>query len=229
MHMELDIEHILGAARTLDFPALLPLRGTCKTIRFLVDHQLATVNALDTALRTLRSGFFWQPPCSLYINFLPQYGTWNDDNYVSQWFESLPDECGEGLMPFTSAILSRILNFKGPAVLLGGAAKEVWWEIADMPVLTSMPEVAQAWRAWLEDMEEEAIAMSLCQEHRVHMGSVLCLMQILVNRHHMTFTFLHAKLLGEFVKDHGPIAEIRQIFYEEPKYAPTHLLASTLL
>ena len=227
MHMEFDIEHILGAARTLDFPALLPLRGTCKTIRFLVDHQLATVNALDTALRTLRSGFFWQPPCSLYINFLPQYGTWNDDNYVSQWFESLPDECGEGLMPFTSAILSRILNFKGPAVLLGGAAKEVWWEIADMPVLTSMPEVAQAWRAWLEDMEEnEAIALRI---HRVHVGSVLCLMQILVNRHHMTFTFLHAKLLGEFVKDHGPIAEIRQIFYEEPKYAPTHLLASALL
>ena len=227
MHMELDIEHILGAARTLDFPALLPLRGTCKTIRFLVDHQLATVNALDTALRTLRSGFFWQPPCSFYINGLPQYGTWNDDNYVSQWCESLPDECGEGLMPFTSAILSRILNFKGPAVLLGGAAKEVWWEIADMPVLTSMPEVAQAWRAWLEDMEEnEAIALRI---HRVHVGSVLCLMQILVNRHHMTFTFLHAKLLGEFVKDHGPIAEIRQIFYEEPKYAPTHLLASTLL
>ena len=227
MHMELDIEHILGAARTLDFPALLPLRGTCKTIRFLVDHQLATVNALDTALRTLCSGFFWQPPCSFYINGLPQYGTWNDDNSVSQWFESLPEECAEGLMPFTSAILSRILNFKGPVVLLGGAAKEVWWEIADMPVLTSMPEVAQAWRAWLEDMEEsEAIALRI---HRVHVGSVLCLMQILVNRHHMTFTFLHAKLLGEFVKDHGPIAEIRQIFYEEPKYAPTHLLASTLL
>ena len=81
-----------------------------------------------------------------------------------------------------------------------------------MPVLTSMPEVAQAWRAWLEDMEEEAIAMPLCQEHRVHVGSVLCLMQILVNRHHMTFTFLHAKLFGEFVKDHLPIAEIRQIF-----------------
>ena len=227
MHMELDIEHILGAARTLDFPALLPLRRTCKTIRFLVDHQLATVNALDTALRTLRSGFFWQPPCSLYINFLPQYGTWNDDNYVSQWFESLPEECAEGLMPFTSAILLRILNFKGPVVLLGGAAKEVWWEITDMPVLTSMPEVAQAWRAWREDMGW--VAMPLCQEHRVHVGSVLCLMQILVNRHHMTFTFLHAKLLGEFVKDHGPIAEIRQIFYEEPKYAPTHLLASTLL
>ena len=202
MHMELDIEHILGAARTLDFPALLPLRGTCKTIRFLVDHQLATVNALDTALRTLRSGFFWQPPCSFYINGLPQYGTWNDDNYVSQWCESLPDECGEGLMPFTSAILSRILNFKGPAVLLGGAAKEVWWEIADMPVLTSMPEVAQAWRAWLEDMEEnEAIALRI---HRVHVGSVLCLMQILVNRHHMTFTFLHAKLLGEFAHSHCP-------------------------
>ena len=227
MHMELDIEHILGAARTLDFPALLPLRGTCKTIRFLVDHQLATVNALDTALRTLRSGFFWQPPCSFYINGLPQYGTWNDDNSVSQWFESLPEECAEGLMPFTSAILLRILNFKGPVVLLGGAAKEVWWEIADMPVLTSMPEVAQAWRAWREDMGW--VAMPLCQEHRVHVGSVLCLMQILVNRHHMTFTFLHAKLLGEFVKDHGPIAEIRQIFYEEPKYAPTHLLASTLL
>ena len=227
MHMELDIEHILGAARTLDFPALLPLRGTCKTIRFLVDHQLATVNALDTALRTLRSGFFWQPPCSFYINGLPQYGTWNDDNSVSQWFESLPEECAEGLMPFTSAILLRILNFKGPVVLLGGAAKEVWWEIADMPVLTSMPEVAQAWRAWLEDMEEnEAIALRI---HRVHVGSVLCLMQILVNRHHMTFTFLHAKLFGEFVKDHLPIAEIRQIFYEEPKYAPTHLLASALL
>ena len=92
MHMELDIEHILGAARTLDFPALLPLRGTCKTIRFLVDHQLATVNALDTVLRTLRSEIFGQTPCSIYINFLPQYGTWNDDNYVSQWCESLPDE-----------------------------------------------------------------------------------------------------------------------------------------
>ena len=107
-----------------------------------------------------------------------------------------------------------------PVVLLGGAAKEVWWEIADMPVLTSMPEVAQAWRAWLAD----SVWNTEC-----NVGSVLCLMQILVNRHHMTFTFLHAKLLGEFVKDHGPIAEIRQIFYEEPKYAPTHLLASTLL
>ena len=250
MHMELDIEHLLGAARTLDFPALLPLRGTCKTIRFLVDHQLATVNALDTALRTLCSGFFWQPPCSFYINSLPQYGTWNDDNSVSQWFESLPEECAEGLMPFTSAILSRILNFKGPVVLLGGAAKEVWWEIADMPVLTSMPEVAQAWHAWLEGIEEDrtrmshlaplgpgfndaltdiAVSQAWGEEIRAHVAAARCLMQILVNRHHMTFTFLHAKLIGEFVKDYGPIAEIRQIFYEEPKYAPTHLLASTLL
>ena len=242
--MKLDIEHILGVGGKLDFPTLLPLRGACREIRFLVDKHLATVNALDAALRMvgeseLADSFGWQPPCFCYINSLPNYGTGAEDNAISQWVESLcegygdPEGCGEGLMPFTSTILSRILNFRGPVILPDGSAEGVWCEIAAMPVFTSMPEVAQACSAftagararnelgvWVivapSHMRSSQI-ITAYQELTMNMASVRCLMQILVCRHHLTFTFLHVKLLGDFVTDREPIAEIRQIFYEEPK------------
>ena len=158
------------------------------------------------------------------------YGTALPDNVVERWRRSIPHD----VLRLTSSRLSHILAFKGPVLtqadpLDPGQPQRVWCEIEAMTVLASLQEVAQVWRTWVQDWihavyvwhdhteeEERRRCRERSQQFLRAMGNAQCLMQVLVSRHKIAFTYLHVKLKGTFVKDGEYIAEHRRIFFEPP-------------